>query len=148
MTKLNQHKELVLSLAVLIVMVGICCTFFIIYFQPPKKEVGIELTFASDSAHSIFPGIKFFSSMRKYTTYNLTSDSLTNIKELEKVREKLNRTKENKDTINGVHIFLDNRTPYSYFIKAINICYERDPATFAPNNNDIYAWYELIKYEP
>lgn len=135
----KRRNNLIITLTVFIVLIVSGVTYLIVKMnETEKKEGGIRLIFAPDSGHF---SVDTFAKARQYITYTLTDDSIKNLETLETARQKLNSIKENKDTVNGVHFVIGDKTPYKYFIKAIDICSEKEPRVFAPNKNDIYAIY-------
>jgi len=141
MTKYRRNN-LIITATIFVVVLGSVSTFFLIKSNDaPKKLVGHQIAFASDSGRNDEFGIDKFAKFRSYVDFKLTADSLTNLQVLAQARQKLNSIKDARDTINGVHIIIADNTPYSFYIKTIDICSEKEPRAFAPNKNDIYAWY-------
>ena len=144
MTK-DKRNNLIITATIFIVLICSGATFFLIKSNDtPKKLVGHQIAFASDSGRNDQFGIDKFAKLRIYTDYKLTTDSSTNLQVLAQARQKLNAIKDNRDTINGVHIIIADNTPYSFYIKSIDVCSEKEPRAFAPNKNDIYAWYMYV----
>lgn len=141
----DRQNNLIITLTIFVVLIGSGTTFILIKSnENPEKLAGHQLVFAVDSGKNHQFGIDIFAKMRDYTVYKLTSDSATNMQILEHARQKINSIKDNRDTINGIHIIITDNTPYKYFIKAVDICSEKEPKAFAPNKNDIYAMYVYI----
>lgn len=141
----SRQNNLIITLTIFVILIGSGTTFLLIKSnETPEKLTGHQLVFAEDSGKNQPFSIDKFAKMRDYTVYKLTSDSATNRQILEHARQKINSIKDNRDTINGIHIIIADNTPYKYFIKAIDICSEKGPKAFVPNKNDIYAMYAYI----
>jgi len=144
MTK-DKRNNLIITATIFIVLIGAGSTFFLIKSnEVPKKLSGHQIVFASDSGRNDQFGIDKFAKLRNYVDYKLTFDSLTNLRILALARQKINSIKDTQDTINGIHIIIADNTPYNFYIKSIDICSEKAPRAFAPNKNDIYAWYLYV----
>jgi len=94
MTKSRQNN-LIITLAIFIVLIGAVRQYIIMKSNEPVKKGRWNLNwfFAADSGQDERLGIDKFKSLRTYTTFSLTSDSFSNIKLLEKARQKLNLIK-------------------------------------------------------
>lgn len=144
MTK-HKRNNLIITATLFVVLIGSGSTFFLIKSNdPPKRLFGHPLVFASDSGRTNEFGIDKFAKLRNYVDYKLTADSFTNVKILTQARQKVNSIKDTQDTINGVHIIMADNTPYNFYIQTIDIFSEKKPRAFAPNKNDIYAWYMYV----
>lgn len=106
----------------------------------------IELNFAPSKIAARYKefGVENIKKMRRYKTFKLTKDSSINHSILNNARLLLNKIKKDKDTYHGVHIVFKNTTRYGDFIKAVNYCFEKFPATFAPCDNNIWAMYDKV----
>lgn len=78
---------------------------------------------------------------RAYKSFILTNNIFENEIKLTQARLLYNKIKQNKDTVNGVHIAFNDSTKYQDFITAIDYCFENWPPAFAINGNDIWAMY-------
>ena len=148
MKRHRQHRKLffpfgIISLAVLPVLgfqkIGE------IYKSRTEPMHCIELTFPPSD--TIFWGKQRgekYSSIRKYKTFTLTSDTLQNNIVLNQARKLLNKIKEDKDTLNAVHIVLNDSTKYKDYIKAVDYSFEKFPGAFASYKNDFWTMYVYV----
>lgn len=116
-----------------------------IYYQKIALPNCIELNIADSD--TIFFGNKVgkkYSEVRKYTTYKLATNALQNSIILNHAREKLNKIKNNKDTLNGVHIVFNDSTKYQDYIKAVDYSFEKSPAMFFCYQNNLWAMYDYV----
>jgi hypothetical protein len=140
--KPKTYFTLILSLLLVTTIAG----YLVLSKAIPKKEYCLEIIFCNTDTSSwskAFNALKV-SKERHYELFKLTTDTNSNNLTLERARKTLNKIKYTRDTINGIHILLDDSTPYSYFIKALDICDEKFPGAFAPFQNNIWALYLKI----
>ncbi|MES2284551.1 MAG: hypothetical protein V4547_02600 [Bacteroidota bacterium] len=116
-----------------------------IYRQKTAPLHCIELNFpASDTITWGKQTGEKYSEIRKYTTYKLSADDLQNGIILNQARERLNKIKSNRDTLNGVHIIFNDSTMYQDYIKAVDYSFEKFPGAFASYQNDFWSMYVYI----
>jgi hypothetical protein len=81
--------------------------------------------------------------MRIYKNYYLTNTE--NKLVLHKLKKELNEIKYSKDTVNGIHILLNDFTTYQDFIKLVDISNEHWPPTYGSNEKDFWTFYTNVK---
>ncbi len=92
--------------------------------------------------------LDYLKSQRHFKTYLLSVDTINNLRVLKIIKADLNHLKQSYDSINGIKIEFPNDMPYKYYLELINICMEKKPKYFIPEENAIYAIakskYQLI----
>ena len=85
-----------------------------------------------------------YSELRNYKTYALTTDTAQNRIILNLARQVLNKIKNDKDTLNGIHIVFNDSTKYRDYIKALDDSYQKFPAAFTSYRNDFWSMYVYV----
>lgn len=81
--------------------------------------------------------------MRVYKHYCLTGNESQIV--LQKVKWELNKIKYSKDTVNGIHILLNDSATYQDFIRLVDISNEHWSPTYGSNEKDFWTFYTNIK---
>lgn len=136
---MNNKLNTYLSLAFFLVLLGATTAYYIVVKNTKKKEYALTLFFANDGIGYLSGDS--FSVIRQYKIYKLTVNANTNKVVLNNIKSQINAIKQNKDTIHGLDIVLDDSTSYQDFINAVDINMEKRPRAFAPYKNHIYAMY-------
>ncbi|HXC04477.1 MAG TPA: hypothetical protein VNZ86_06970 [Bacteroidia bacterium] len=110
-----------------------------IVFLPDLKTFNSEV-YAIDSLLDI-------SKVRVFQTIHLPERVSSYQQALMQLRSKIRTLYKDKDTLNGVRLNLDNKTPWQAYIQVIDICREEKIKVYCPLGNDIWIFYPRSKSE-
>ena len=116
------------------------------YIEKTKPQHCLEIYFPhrqKDKNDTLFT-TEWLAKLRDYKNYSLTNDEKKNEIILQAVTKDLNQIKFSKDTINGVHITLNDSTPYQDFIRLIDISHETWTPSYGAYANDFWSFYVAL----
>ena len=84
---------------------------------------------------------------RKYKTYYLSGDEVSDTKILKLVHEKIHELVTKKDAKSGVLVRFSNKSNFSSFIEILNICYKENIQLYEFYNDEFKLYYSSFSYD-
>ncbi len=132
-----KKNNLYIGLTAGLVLTSVLLTYYLTSLTADKhKTKGYDVAMFNPGCGS---DPMYLDRLRKYITFNFTSDTVKNDQTIISMRSYLNSLKASGDSINGVHITMTNDMPYKYYLKSIEIFLERPPRIFFTIENNFYA---------
>jgi hypothetical protein len=115
-----------------------------IFFRTKEQSSPYIQLFSEDLADNI---------KRPYTNYRLTGSQRGDKDALTQLGYAISRLAQQRDTVNGVHIRIDDDTPFQVFISCYDMYKKSCPAfarpiVFLSSGNDIYVFYNEVRDLP
>lgn len=113
------------------------------YIEKTKPQHCLELSFPhkqKDKNDTIFIP-EALAKARMYKNYILTNDEKKNEFLFQRVEKELNEIKVSRDTVNGIHILLNDSTHYKDFIRLIDISNEMWTPVYGAYENNFWTFY-------
>jgi hypothetical protein len=125
------------------IIVAVIFTSSVVYFIMRKSEIEYPHyrvgVFLPDEKNCVSHG-DTISKKRIYKSYVLSNDPGEIHSILKKAGEDLEVIKQNKDTVNGIDIVLNDKSTYQNLVHAFDVCSQDTPYAYCKCMNHVYGW--------